>query len=102
MDNPTICIPRVDNNIDKWIIDEAFKKLNIGIIEKIDISYNPITKSKRVFIHFIKWFNNETSNKLKNLINNDNKECNYFNVVYDFPLFWKCYKSYLPKKIMYK
>jgi len=89
MNNPSICIPRLNKNIDKWNIDEIFKKLNIGKIDKIDLLFNSKTQSKKAFIHFKYWYNNEKNNRIKNILN-ENK---HFNIVYEFPDFWKCYKS---------
>jgi hypothetical protein len=89
MDNPSICIPRIQNKITKWEISNIFNKIKLGKICRIDICYNKITNTYKAFIHFHHWFNNEHANKYKNIINiNDN-----FKIVYNFPNYWKCFKS---------
>lgn len=96
MQTLSICIPRVFNNITKSKIRFVFNKLNIGQIERIDIiSYiSKSTKVNRVFIHFNSLYNTKNSNKICNILNNDN---GIFKVIYDTPWFWKCFKSKIPK-----
>ena len=85
----SICIPRIEPHITKYIIFNVFRKLFIGRIGKIDIVTNKITKNRRAFIHYKTIYNTEGSREiLKSL---DNKMS--IRVVYDFPNYWKCYKS---------
>ena len=86
---PSICIPRVFDNIDEKRIRNIFNQLNIGIIRKIDIIFSYKSDKnvnfKRVFIHFDKWYNNPDANEArKKLISG--KE---IKIVYDNPWFWK-------------
>ena len=92
--NPSICIPKVHHSIlKKDVIDIFEKKLKIGDIDRIDIVQKKF--NKRVFIHFKKWNSesHEVSDKfLKNILEN-----NIVKVVYDFPWYWKCCNSKIPK-----
>jgi hypothetical protein len=85
---PSICIPRVHNNICKSDIITVFNKLDFGKIDRVDIIHKKSPKGqeyKRVFIHFHKWNHHEYAVKAKErlLSGKDIK------VVYDFPWFWK-------------
>jgi hypothetical protein len=88
-DNPSICIPRIDYEISKWEISDIFNKLNIGRIHKIDLLYNYKNKTYKIFVHFKNWFDNETSCKIRDILNNGGN----FKIVYKFPHYWKCFKS---------
>ena len=90
--NPSICIPRVFNNISTKFIIKIFQhKLKIGPIKKVDVIYNHIKDDddskwqfKKVFIHFHNW--NENKDDIRTLIN----EGKTLKVVYDIPWFWIC------------
>ena len=85
--NPSLCIPRVFNNVDEKNIREVFEKLSLGQIKRIDIleKRNEKESFKRVFIHFNKWFNNEQANEVKRRL-----ACGKdFKIVYDMPWYWK-------------
>ena len=59
---PSICIPRVFNNIAEKKIRQVFDELNLGKISRIDIKERKNEKGEvfnRVYIHFEKWFWNE-------------------------------------------
>lgn len=80
-----ICIPRMENNIDKKQIFNIFKKLNIGYIEKIiEIPLKNDNEYKRVIIK-IKWNNNEETQQIKTRLQNGEP----VNIVYELPWFWK-------------
>jgi hypothetical protein len=86
--NPSLCIPRIINNINEDKIRHVFNKLEIGLIHRIDIIAKKTEKgelNKRVYIHFNNWFNNEFANSFKNKIILGEE----MKIVYDFPLFWK-------------
>lgn len=85
----SICIPRIEDNIEKYDIFHAFRKLFIGRILRIDIVKNHKSNTRRAFVHYKQLYDNEQSNSIvKHLTNGD-----HINVVYDFPTYWKCYKS---------
>lgn len=86
--NPSICIPYIDNSITRQLVYSIFVKLNIGYIDTITINENFDKKSSKVIIKFKNWFNNTRANKLKSSLLNDDG----FNLVYDFPNYWKCFK----------
>ena len=50
--NPSICIPRIESNITKKIITNAFEKF--GNVDRIDI-VNSGRRSRKAFIHFKRW-----------------------------------------------
>lgn len=85
---PSLCIPRVLKNIDTNRIRSVFESTRLGRIERIDVvekknGNGEITK--RVFIHFQKWFWNEVAqNARKRLIAGKD-----IKIVYDFPWYWK-------------
>jgi hypothetical protein len=85
---PSICIPRVFNNIDKARILAVFDSLNIAKVHHIDIVERKNEKGepfKRVYVHFEKWFWNEDAQaaRRKLIMGKEIK------IVYDTPWFWK-------------
>ena len=85
---PSLCIPRVFNNVSEEQIKKVFMNLNFGIIQKIDIIQRKNIKEetyKCAFIHFVKWNNNEYVNKqrIKLLLEEELK------IMYDQPWYWK-------------
>jgi hypothetical protein len=79
--NPTICIPKVEDHITKIDILSVFNKLNIGEIFSIRFVGK---KSKTVIIKLRYW--NKRSQDLRNRLV-DGKPVN---IVYNFPWYWKC------------
>ena len=89
----SLCIPRMDSKITKWEICDVIKRMNLGIIERVDEVYNYKINSKRVFIHMKKWNNNKTVRQFKKTL----LENGHVNIIYNFPDFWKCYISNINK-----
>jgi hypothetical protein len=85
---PSLCIPRVFNNISEPRIRQVFDELGLGRISGVDIKERKNEKGdsfKRVYIHFEKWFWNENAQSArKKLVSG--KE---IKIVYDNPWFWK-------------
>jgi hypothetical protein len=85
---PSLCIPRVLKNIDTNRIRSVFESARLGRIERIDVvekrnGNGEITK--RIFIHFQKWFCNEVAqNARKRLVGGKD-----IKIVYEFPWYWK-------------
>lgn len=93
-DNYTsLCIPCVDMNIKKNDILKSFITLNIAYIDRIDEVYNHKQHIKRIFIHIKYWYNNRETINFKNNM----KKIGHVNIIYSFPLFWKCYISNVNK-----
>lgn len=92
---PSLCIPKIEKGIRQHEIIDVFKKLNFGIIDRIDmVSWKKNISDNnfiRVFIHFKSW-NNSAEDIRKDLLNGG---C--YNIVYSFPWFWKIVASRLPK-----
>lgn len=82
----TICIPRVNCDIKKQQIKEVFQRYNFGDLHKIVILENK--HFNKVFIHYKALYNNEKTQQILKILD----EHNYFNIIYDNPWFWKCYK----------
>jgi len=85
---PSICIPRVFNNISEKKIRQVFDELNLGKIIRIDIKERTNEKGEvfnRVYIHFEKWFWNEDAQtaRKKLILGKEIK------IIYDKPWFWK-------------
>ena len=85
---PSICIPRVFNNIAEKKIRQVFDELNLGKISRIDIKERKNEKGEvfnRVYIHFEKWFWNEDAQtaRKKLILGKEIK------IIYDKPWFWK-------------
>lgn len=89
MQKLSICIPRIENEINKYILFHSFRKLFIGRIDKIDIITNKKTQNRRAFIHYNTIYNSESATKIVKTLENGE----YINVVHDFPNYWRCYKS---------
>ena len=92
---PSLCIPRIEKGVREKDIFDVFKRLSFGEVERVDIvSWKKNTSENqfvRVFIHF-KFWNDHTENIRKKLLSG----CS-FNIVHDFPWFWKIVASRLPK-----
>ena len=55
---PSLCIPRVTTDINEQTIKTIVDKLDLGIINKIQIvrkTKNPKDKTSIIYIHFKKW-----------------------------------------------
>ena len=95
----SLCIPKVDKSVLEKDIHALFKKLNFGAIDRVDIvswkkSVNqPANNNRfvRIFIHFKSW-NDSASDIRTELLNGTT-----YNVVYNFPWYWKIMISRLPK-----
>ena len=85
----TICVPRVNETTTRYTLFESFRKLFIGRILRIDIVTNPKTNNRRAFIHYKYTYDTPQSSDIQNILNDGG----YINVVYEFPNYWRCYKS---------
>jgi signal recognition particle subunit SEC65 len=82
-----ICIPRMEKNIRREFIFNILRKLNIGIIERINEI--PLKKEsnthKRVIIK-VKWNSTETSKTIQQRLQNNEP----VNIAYEMsPTFWR-------------
>ena len=89
MNIPSLCIPRVFANIDEKRIRRVFDELNMGIIDKVDIIGKTTEKGEkfnRVFVHFKRWFTNNSNadTARERLLNGKD-----IKIIYDDPWFWK-------------
>ena len=85
---PSLCIPRVFNNIEESRIRLVFDQLGLGKIHHIDIVARQNERGepfKRVYIHFEKWFWNDTAKAARTKLISGKE----IKVVYDNPWFWK-------------
>ena len=85
---PSMCIPRVFENINELQVREVFEQLDLGQLDHIDIIERRSEKGekyKRIFIHFRKWYwNDDAINARRRLV-----EGKDIKVVYNMPWFWK-------------
>jgi len=85
---PSLCIPRVFNNITETRIRQVFDDLGLGKIRRIDIKDRKNEKGdsfKRVYVHFDKWFWNEDAQSARRKLVSGKE----IKIVYDNPWFWK-------------
>lgn len=85
---PSLCIPRVFNNITEVRIRQVFYELGLGKISRVVVKEhkNEIGHSfKRVYIHFDKWFWNKDAQSVRRKLVSGKE----IKIVYDNPWFWK-------------
>lgn len=85
---PSLCIPRVFNNISETRVRQVFDDLDLGKISRIDIKERKNEKGesfKRVYVHFDKWFWNEDAQAARRKLVSGKE----IKIVYDNPWFWK-------------
>ena len=85
---PSLCIPRVFNNITEARIRQVFDELRIGSVRQIDIKERQNEKGesfKRVYIHFNEWYWNEDAQAARRKLVSGKE----VKIVYDNPWFWK-------------
>ena len=85
---PSLCIPRVFNNITEARIRQVLFELELGKISRIDIKERQNEKGesfKRVYIHFEKWAWNENAQAARRKLVSGKE----IKIVYDNPWFWK-------------
>lgn len=85
---PSLCIPRLFNNVTEETIRITFNNLKLGIIHKIDVTSKTNKNGdsfKRAFIHFKKWNIDERTNVIREnfILGKEIK------IIYDDPWFWK-------------
>jgi hypothetical protein len=85
---PSLCIPRVFQNITKERVAYVFKSLGLGEIDHIDMI--PRTsengdKFQRVFIHFKQWSTSDEAVRARERVLGGKE----IKVIYDDPWFWK-------------
>ena len=88
MSNPSICIPKVDQNINKKFIYDIFNRYNFGEIKKIDMV--KMNRGFKVFIHFKYWYNTPKSLKVREILSSGLD----FKIMYVEPWYWKCTNVY--------
>ena len=89
IENPSICIPRIEGDITKWQVSDVFNKLALGKLKRIDIVYNHKQNTNKIFVHFKHWIPTTRNDNIKNLLNSGGN----FKLVHNFPQYWKCFKS---------
>ena len=96
--NPSICIPRTFTNVTWQLVKDAFDEIfGQGFVERVDV-VNKVDRSgkefKKIFIHFHQWPETEEAIQIKQALI-DGKT---IKVVYQFPWYWKCVMSNVPKR----
>ena len=83
-----ICIPKIEESVNKHLIKKIFEGYNIGSVTKINLVYSKEKKTKLAFV-YLKYHQHKNSLLAKQYID----EGTDFKLVYNFPWFWKCYKA---------
>ena len=94
---PSICIPRVFQNIDEKRIRRIFDQLNLGQIHHLDIlerSNEKGDKFNRVFVHFASWSQEPDAVTARTKLLEGKK----IKIVYDDPWFWEVSASQKKEK----
>ena len=97
-DAPSICIPRVFQNISQKRVQRVFEELDVGKIERVDMVERTNVKGekfKRCFIHFINWATNVRAQEVRSKLLAGEE----IKIIYDDPWFWKCSASRIPKPV---
>jgi hypothetical protein len=88
--NPSLCIPRIFENVSHRYIRGIFEKINLGPINRIDIIERKTEKGenyKRAYIHFHKWnTNDDTLTIQQRLISGKD-----IKIVHNNPWYWKVF-----------
>ena len=85
---PSLCIPRVFQNITKERVSFVLKALNLGEIDHIDMiprTSESGDKFQRVFIHFKKWGASPEAIRARERVLSGKE----IKIIYDEPWFWK-------------
>lgn len=85
---PSLCIPRVFQNITKERVVFVFKSLSLGEIDHIDMiprTSESGDKFQRVFIHFKRWSSSDEAVRARERVLGGKE----IKVIYDDPWFWK-------------
>ena len=96
---PSICIPRVFDNITEARIRKTFDALKIAVIAKVDIverTGKDGIKIKRVYVHFSSWNNSSDAIKAREILISGKD----LKIVYDDPWFWKVSASTWSPKLV--
>jgi hypothetical protein len=94
--SPSLCIPRVFQNITFRRIKGVFDELRLGEIDRVDLVRCENAKGekfKRAYIHFNSWYDNEEAQQALEIIRGGGT----FEIIYDDPWFWKCSMSRVRK-----
>ena len=89
---PSLCIPRAFSNITKDRVYRAFKDVDLGEIDHVDLIERTSDKGERylrIFVHFRRWYNNRNAMTARDRVL-DGKD---IKIVYDDPSFWKVFKN---------
>lgn len=91
---PSICIPRASMITSMEVITILEKLFGQLTIDRVDIVHSKESpETCKIFVHMNYWPENEAICTLKNRLLDGQS----INIVYKNYLFWKCFKSRLPK-----
>tara|TARA_B110000971_G_scaffold203823_1_gene224668 strand:- start:484 stop:888 length:405 start_codon:yes stop_codon:yes gene_type:complete len=95
---PSICIPRTWKNVTWQLVKDAFEEvLGPGCVERVDVVSREAKNGEsfnKIFIHFNSWPDTEDAQHIRQNIH----EGKTIKMVYQFPWYWKCVKSNVPKR----
>lgn len=93
---PSICIPRVFKNTTRKDLFVVLEKLDIGIVDRIDMVSKTNDRGEsyyKVFIHFKQWHKNPMAQATRDKLLQGEE----IKIVYNAPWFWKCTASRVEK-----
>jgi len=85
---PSLCIPRVFQNITKERVAYVFKSLGLGELDHIDMvprTSDNGDKFQRVFVHFKRWATTDEAVRARERVLGGKE----IKIIYDDPWFWK-------------
>ena len=86
--NPSLCIPRILENVSRNYIRNIFDKMDLGPINRIDVIERKTEKGenfKRAFIHFHKWNTNDSTVAIQERLISGKD----IKIVHNSPWYWK-------------
>lgn len=89
----SLCIPRIESGITTEYITAVFTSLDIGIIKNVTLKHATKSNGSKAFINFRSWNKNETADKIKHRLENNEP----VNIMYQIPWYWKLKITYLPE-----
>ena len=98
VNNPSICIPRTFSNVSWALVKDAFDEIfGLGYVERVDVVDKVDRQGiafKKIFIHFTQWPDTDYARGVKKTL----VEGNTIKVIYNFPWYWKCVMSNVPRR----
>lgn len=93
MENFSLYIPELGEEITETFILHTLKTLKIGFIQGVKIQHATHTRKKYAIVQILNWFHNPRAKEIHTLI----KDSGEFKIIYAFPHYWRCCKYVMTK-----